>query len=243
MTSGCAEQTDVTAGRSPAARCRGRSSRMFSFMRAPARCCPSRNVSSSACVEVPSIGPRRRTARAPAALANRSASRGARPRSQRVTKVAPKASPAPVGSTSSTAKPPSCTTPPASWQAAPSAPFLTTIVRTPRARRSRTAVASSLVSENRNSSSPLGRNTSVRASTWSSASRRPGAVSISLRRLGSNDTVPPCDRTRCNAVRTSSARFGDDSAEPMTCRCPAPSIIAIAAAEGAIAPLALWRML
>ncbi len=53
---------------------------------------------------VPSMGPRRPTASAPAIAACSSASRGGVARSQRAVKVAPKQSPAPVGSTSSTAK-------------------------------------------------------------------------------------------------------------------------------------------
>jgi hypothetical protein len=56
-------------------------------------------------VEAPSIGPLNwPTARAPVALAMSSALRGSMPRSQQVTKAAPKQSPAPVGSTSATLK-------------------------------------------------------------------------------------------------------------------------------------------
>ncbi len=60
-------------------------------------CCSLMNRSSSARVEAPSIGPKCMTARAPEAAANSRASRGLAPLSQKLTKVAPKQSPAPVG--------------------------------------------------------------------------------------------------------------------------------------------------
>ena len=95
------------------------------------------------------MGPLRVTARAPEALARRRACAGGVPRSQWVTKVAAKVSPAPVGSTSSTAKAGAARAPLASWREAPAAPCLTTTVRMPRARRARAAVASSSAGEKR----------------------------------------------------------------------------------------------
>ena len=68
-------------------------------------------ASTASSGKMPSIGPLRVTASAPQALAIRSASAGAAPRSQNETKAAPKQSPAPVGSTSSTAKPDEATAP------------------------------------------------------------------------------------------------------------------------------------
>ena len=64
----------------------------------------ARKASSSAMVELPSIGPFLPTASAPAALASCSARSTRHAQRQAATKVPPKQSPAPVGSTSSAAK-------------------------------------------------------------------------------------------------------------------------------------------
>ncbi|MCY1555325.1 hypothetical protein D9M68_919770 [compost metagenome] len=61
----------------------------------------------------------------------------------------------------------------------------------PAASSSGTASASVFALVNRKSSCPLGRKTSVLASTARSASRMPGLSRISGLRFGSKDTVPP----------------------------------------------------
>ena len=108
ITSGWAEQTEVTPTASPAARRRPISARRcvaVVISSSPTGFWPTAiQASISARLDAPSIGPCFVTARAPAALAKRNASSGASPRNHSVTKAAPKQSPAPVGSTSSTAK-------------------------------------------------------------------------------------------------------------------------------------------
>ena len=112
--------------------------------------------------------------------------------SQRVTKVAPKQSPAPVGSTSSTAKAGAARAMPGAWKLAPSAPFLTTTARMPRARSSAAASASPVAAVKRKSSGPDGqeevgdREDAVHASRGCRAVREDRA-----RRFGSKETVPP----------------------------------------------------
>ena len=158
MTSGWAEQTEVMPARSP----RGVAVRQVGEDVAVMGLGPRGRRRARPGWRCPPSGPcgrrrgRRRRWRGGAPRA------GGRSRSQQVTKVAAKVSPAPVGSTSSTAKAghgQRCRR--RRGSVAPSAPFLTTTARMPRARSSRAAAGSSVAWVKRKSSGPLGRKRSV----------------------------------------------------------------------------------
>ncbi len=71
----------------------------------------------------------------------------------------------------------------------------------------------------------------------------PGAPSISLRILGSKETVPPCPLMMPIAVLVSSMMRSEASEEPMTCRWLLCRSSAWAASVRRVWPQALWRML
>ena len=138
------------------------------------------------------------------------------PRSQQTTKVAPKQSPAPVGSTSSTAIGATWVAPFRSKWLAPLAPRLTTTRPTPRLRSAAIACFSLFAPVRKRSSGPLGRTMSEASMTKSTNAARSEPRGSSLRLFGSKETVPPRAFTRSIAVRMTDVTCGENSDVPMT---------------------------